>query len=290
MVVSLGEVYDKYSAALDHGVRRSVGPDLFRFKISLAVGDEIVAEQEPLRYPRELIAATLLRRYKRFLADVELAGGSVLTVHCPNPGRMTSCSEPGRPVWISDSASGASVGAPSARRNRKLRYTLEMIRMGRTWVGVNPVQANPVVASFIRRGRIPELAGYGEIRPEVSVGNSRIDLLLRDGDGGRPDCYVEIKNATLRAGEHAAFPEAVTERGRKHLGELATLVAAGHRGVIFYFVGRADCRRFRPADEVDPAYGAALREAVAAGVEALAYRMRFSRRRIELKGRLPIDL
>ncbi len=233
-----------------------------------------------MKYPRELISATLLRRYKRFLADVELADGSVLTVHCPNPGRMTSCAEPGRPVWISDS------GNPK----RKLRHTLEMIRMGRTWVGVNTAHPNSAVAGFVRRGRIPELSGYDEIRPEVSVGKSRIDLRLRDATGERPDCWVEIKNSTLRVGEHAAFPDAVTDRGRKHLGELISLVEQGNRGVIFYFVGRADCRRFRPADEVDPAYGAALREAVAAGVEALAYRMRFSRRRIELKGRLPIDL
>ncbi len=233
-----------------------------------------------MRFTRDLIPATLLRRYKRFLADVELGDGSMLTVHCPNPGRMTSCAEPGRPVWISDS------GNPK----RKLRYSLEMVRMGRTWVGVNTANPNPAMAGFIRRGRIPELAGYDEIRPEVRAGKSRIDLRLRDVGGKRADCYVEIKSSTLRVGEHAAFPDAVTERGRKHLGELAALVGEGHRGVIFYFVGRADCRRFRPADEIDPAYGAALREAVAAGVEALAYRMRFSRRRIELKGRLPIDL
>ncbi len=233
-----------------------------------------------MRFTRDLISATLLLRYKRFLADVELSDGKVLTVHCPNPGRMTSCGEPGRPVWISD----------SKNPKRKLRHTLEMIRMGRTWVGVNTANANPAVEGFIRRGRIPELSGYDEIKPEVSTGDSRLDLRLRDGTGERPDCYVEIKSATLRAGEHAAFPDAVTERGRKHLERLAALVAGGYRGVIFYFVGRADCRRFRPADEVDPAYGAALRRAVTAGVEPLAYRMRFSRRRIELVDRLPVDL
>ena len=236
-----------------------------------------------MRFTRELIPATLLRRYKRFLADVELADGTVLTVHCPNPGRMTSCAEPGRPVWISDS------GNP----RRKLRHTLEMIRMGRTWVGVNTANPNPAVAGFIRAGKIPELAGYQEIDTEVRAGDSRIDLRLRgaaDARRGRPDCYVEIKSSTLRVGRHAAFPDAVTERGRKHLQRLAALVAGGERGVIFYFVARADCRRFRPADEVDPAYGAALRTAAGAGVEPLAYRMRFSRRGIELGERLPIDL
>lgn len=232
-----------------------------------------------MKHPRELVAGTLVRRYKRFLADVELADGTELTVHCPNPGRMTSCSEPGRPVWISDS------GNP----RRKLRYTLEMIRMGRTWVGVNPVLANAVVARFVAAGRIPELAGYADVRSEVTVGRSRLDLLLSRPPGGR-DCYVEIKSSTLRVGDHAAFPDAVSDRGRKHLEALADLVEAGHRAVMFYFVGRADCRRFRPADEVDPAYGETLRRAVARGVEPLAYRMRFSRRRIELVDRLPIDL
>ena len=180
-----------------------------------------------MRFTREMIPATLLRRYKRFLADVELADGTVLTVHCPNPGRMTSCSEPGRPVWISDS------GNP----RRKLRHTLEMIRMGRTWVGVNTAHPNPTVAAFVRASRIPELAGYAEVRSEVTIGDSRLDLLLTGP--GRRDCYVEIKNATLRVGDHAAFPDAVTERGRKHLLALAELAAEGHRAVIFYFVGRA---------------------------------------------------
>ncbi len=234
-----------------------------------------------MRLTRPLLRGTLLRRYKRFLADVELADGRELTVHCPNPGAMTSCSEPGRPVLISD----------SENPKRKLRYTLEMIRMGRIWVGVNTANPNPAVAGWIAAGKIPQLAGYAELRREVPYGEarrSRIDLLLRDP--ARPDCYVEIKNSTYRSGEHAAFPDAVTERGRKHLHDLAGVVERGERGVIFFFVGRADCHRFRPADEVDPAYGETLRQVVPAGVEALAWRMRFTARRIELSGRLPIDL
>ena len=233
-----------------------------------------------MRFTKELLPATLLRRYKRFLADVELADGSELTVHCANPGAMTSCSEPGRPVWISD----------SENPKRKLRYTLEMIRMGRSWVGVNTANPNPAVEGFIRSGRIPELADYGELRREVTFGSSRIDLRLRDRQGCRPDCFVEVKSSSLRVGDHAAFPDAVTERGRKHLLELADVVASGLRGVIFFFVSRADCTRFRPADEIDPAYGQTLRQVTAAGVEALAYRMRFSKQRIELVDRLPIDL
>ncbi len=235
-----------------------------------------------MRFDLPLERGVLILRYKRFLADVELEDGSRLTVHCPNSGSMKACSEPGRPVIISDS------GNPK----RKLRHTLEMIRMGRTWVGVNTVNPNRAVAEFIARGRIDELRGYGELRREVPyAGRSRIDLLLRDPAGSRRDAYVEVKNATYRDGQHAAFPDAVTERGRKHLQDLAEMVRQGHRAVMFFFVGRADCHRLRPADEIDPAYGQELRRAQASGVELLAYRFRFSPSRgIELAGRLPIDL
>jgi sugar fermentation stimulation protein A len=140
-----------------------------------------------MQLPSPLLDGILLRRYKRFLADVRLADGRELTVHCPNSGSMKACSEPGRPVRISDS------GNPK----RKLRYTLEMIRMGRTWVGVNTMNPNRAVAEFIARGRIPELAGYPDQRREVKYGQegrSRIDILLSDPDGQRPNCYVEVKN------------------------------------------------------------------------------------------------
>ncbi|MEO1088423.1 MAG: DNA/RNA nuclease SfsA, partial [Acidobacteriota bacterium] len=223
-----------------------------------------------MRWTKPLTDATLVSRYKRFLADVRLADGSVLTVHCPNSGRMLTCSEPGRPVLISDS------GNPK----RKLRFTLEAIRMGRIWVGVNTANPNRAVEGFVRRGRIPELAGYGGLRREVPYGEgnrSRIDLLLEEP--GRRPCYVEVKNNTFRtegpAGDgYAAFPDAVTERGRKHLMDLAARVEAGDRAVLFYFIGRSDCRRVRPADEIDPLYGETLREVASQGVELLAYRMR----------------
>lgn len=245
-----------------------------------------------------MLPATLIRRYKRFLADVVMDDGTELTVHCPNSGAMTSCGEPGRPVLISDS------GNPK----RKLRHTLEMIRMGRTWVGVNTQRPNRAVDHFVRTGQVPELMGYGDPRKEVRYGEggrSRIDLLLSDPLGERPVCYVEIKNSTYRtpvAAEPdsrpyrrakqytAAFPDAVTERGRKHLRDLEGVVRAGDRGVLFFFIGRADCQRFRPADEIDPAYGGTLREVVENGVEILAYRMRFSPKRLTLVDRLPVDL
>lgn len=236
-----------------------------------------------MTFDRPLLPATLIKRYKRFLADVELENGEVITVHCPNSGAMTTCAEPGRPVLISD----------SQNPKRKLRYTFEMIRMGRTWVGVNTMNPNHAVEGFIRAGKIPELKGYASLKREVKYGEegrSRIDLLLTDGAEGIPPCYVEVKNSTLKDGEHAAFPDGVTERGRKHLNDLAQVVKEGNRGVIFFFIGRADCHRFRPADEIDPAYGETLRRVMQEGVEALAYRMRFNRRRIQLVDRLPVDV
>ena len=227
-----------------------------------------------------VLEAVLIKRYKRFLADVRLPDGTELTVHCPNSGAMTTCSEPGRPVIISD----------SQNPKRKLRYTLEMIQMGDVWVGVNTANPNRAVAEFIDAGKIPELSGYETLRREVKYGKegrSRIDILLEDGDRR---CFVEIKNTTLRSGDHAAFPDAVTTRGLKHLEELAEVVANGDRGVIFFFMGREDCLRMRPADEIDSAYGQTLRRVAVQGVEILAYRMAFSPRGIELLNRAPVDL
>lgn len=239
-----------------------------------------------MKFDKPLLEGTLIKRYKRFLADVRLDDGSEITVHCANSGAMTSCSEPGSRVIISD----------SQNPKRKLLHTLEMIRMGETWVGVNTNNPNKAVAEFVAAGRIPELEGYDSLRREVKYGaegRSRIDLLLEDdaeGGDGKAPCYVEIKNATMKVGEHSAFPDAVTERGRKHLLDLLEVVRQGSRGVIFFFGGRDDCSRLRPADEVDPAYGETLRDVVAQGVEPLAYRMRFSPAGVELLERMPVDL
>jgi sugar fermentation stimulation protein A len=233
-----------------------------------------------MRFSRPLVPGTLIRRYQRFLADVRLEDGSVITAVCPNTGSMRSCNEAGRPVLLSESDS------PS----RKYRLTWEMIRMGRSWVGIHTGHPNRVTHEAILAGRVPELAGYAEVRREVPYGreNSRIDLLLRNGDRR---CYVEVKNVTQAVGGAvAAFPDAVTERGRKHLRELAAMARRGHRAVIFFFLGRSDCRRVRPADEIDPAYGVTLRKAVAAGVEPLAYRAVIRPGGITLGGRVPFEI
>ena len=210
-----------------------------------------------------LIPGRLLRRYKRFLADVVLDDGREVTAHCPNSGRMLACSEPGRPVYLSY----------HDNPRRKLKYTWELIAMPDSLVGVNTQLPNRLVASAIETGQVRELAGYRDIQREVKVGeHSRLDIRLRSGDGN--DCYVEVKNCTLVENGVARFPDAVTARGRKHLGELGRLAAAGHRAVMFYLVQRVDAVVFKPADDIDPAYGQALREAHAAGVEIVAYDVR----------------
>ncbi len=233
-----------------------------------------------MKFSPPLQPATLLRRYKRFLADVRLPDGSEITVHTPNTGAMTGCAEPGFTVYLRD------VDNPK----RKYRYSWEMSENGAgTVIGVHTGIVNGLVKEGIASGVISELQGYETIRQEVRYGEgSRIDLLLSGGADGR-DCYVEIKNVTTCDAEGAAwFPDAVSVRATKHLKELQTMVAQGARAVIFFCVQRGDPDRVRPADEVDPVYGQALREALAAGVEALAYRAELSPGEIVLKTALPV--
>ncbi len=211
-----------------------------------------------IKWPK-LIEGSLIRRYKRFLADVKLRNGHVVTAHCPNSGSMLTCSEPGRPVYLS------SHDSP----RRKLRFTWEMIRMPSSLVGVNTLVPNRLVHGGAVDGSIPELAGYDRTRREVAYGrNSRIDLLL---ERGAERCYVEVKNCSLVEKGLACFPDAVTTRGLKHLQELGDQVQAGHRAVIFFLIQRMDADRFTSADQIDPSYGRELRRVMALGVEALVY-------------------
>jgi len=232
-----------------------------------------------MRITLPTLEGKFLRRYKRFFVDVELDDGSIVVAHCPNTGSMLGCLEAGNRAVLRDSQDP----------NRKLRHTLQALRVGKTWVNVDTSLPNAVVHEAIERGAIPELAGYDEAKREVVYGkSSRIDVLLSKSNGER--CYVEIKNTTYATGDCAAFPDAVTERGVKHLGELAREAQAGRRAVQFFFVGRKDAKRFRPADEIDAAYGAELRRAVAAGVELLAYSVDVRPERVELASKLPIEL
>ncbi len=227
--------------------------------------------------------AILLRRYKRFLADVRLPDGSEMTVHTPNTGAMLGCSEPGSRVWLRDAGDGP----------RKYRHSWEMTETARgVFVGVNTTLVNRLVMEGIASGVLGELAGYTAVRPEVRYGveKSRIDLLLV-GAAEHPDCYVEIKNVTT-CDEHGAgfFPDAVSVRASRHLRELTEMVRQGHRAVLFFCVQRSDVRYVRPADEIDPRYGEALRAALAAGVEAMAWRARVTPGEIVLECPIPVIL
>jgi len=205
-----------------------------------------------MRFPSPLVPGRLVARYKRFFADVRLTDGRLVTAHCPNSGSMLGCKEPGSPVYLSHQPG----------RNRKLAWTWEMVRVGRTWVGINTLWPNRLVVEAIEDGTLGELQGYSGIRREVRVSpRSRLDLLLEGGSGR---CWVEVKNVTFRSGALAAFPDAVTERGTRHLRELVRLVRAGHSGALVFVVQRGDCSAFRPADEVDPEYGRWLRRALGA--------------------------
>lgn len=230
-------------------------------------------------FPARLQPARLIRRYKRFLADVELPGGKVVTVHCPNPGAMTGLDAAGSEVWLS----------PARSATRKLPYTWELARVGDELVGINTAHPNGLVEEAIHAGGITELRGYSRLRREVPYGrNSRIDMLLEQD--GRPVCYVEVKNVHLKRTSRAEFPDCVTARGAKHLEELRDMVAAGHRAVMVYLVQRADCDRFAIAADIDPTYAKGLARAMAAGVEAICYACRISTAAIEVADPLPLDV
>jgi sugar fermentation stimulation protein A len=231
-----------------------------------------------LAWPR-LLQGTLIRRYKRFCADVRLRNGHVITALCPNSGSMKSCSEAGRTVYLSR----------ALNPKRRLKYTWELIEMPSSLVGVNTLVPNRLVKDAIIRGEIPALAGYETVRSEVRYGqSSRIDLLLEQPDG--ECCFVEIKNCTLVERGVAYFPDAVTTRGRKHLVELQAQVALGQRSVNFFLIQRMDADLFRPSDHIDPAYGAELRTAHDRGVELLAYDVHLNLQGIRLHTPLSCDL
>lgn len=228
---------------------------------------------------RPLISATLIKRYKRFLADVELDGGEVITVHCPNTGAMTGCAEPGSRVWLS----------LSDNPKRKYPYTWELVdTLSGDRACVHSVKANALVKEAIEGGVVEALSGYDRIRTEVKFGaeNSRVDLLLEsDGD----QCFVEVKSVTLLLDKGlGVFPDAVSERGRKHLRELIEVKRQGHRSVLFFCVQHSGIERVAPADLIDPRYGETFREALAAGVEVIAYGANISLQAIILENSLPV--
>jgi sugar fermentation stimulation protein A len=231
-----------------------------------------------LRWPK-LYRGRLIKRYKRFLADVSLDNGQTVTAHCSNSGRMTGCNQPGRPVYLSF----------HDNPKRKLKYTWEMIEMPTSLVGVNTLVPNRLVAKALGMGQVPELADYDSVAREVRVSkSSRLDLKLTGK--GQPDAFVEIKNCTLVENGCARFPDAPTVRGQKHLQELARLKKDGARAAIFFLIQRTDAHRFSPADDIDPDYGRILRKVVEKGVETIAYDVKISTQGIGLRRALPCVL
>jgi sugar fermentation stimulation protein A len=231
-----------------------------------------------VKFDVPLIEGKLLQRYKRFLADVELADGRIVTAHSPNTGSMKGCCDPGSRVWL----------RADDNPNRKYRYSWEMVEtVAKVMVGINTGLANRLVRDGIESGLITELHGYSRIRQEVPYGNenSRIDLLLENGDD---KAFVEIKSVTLVENHIAYFPDAVSARGTKHLRELKNVAQQGQRAVIFYCVQRNDANEVRPADAIDPVYGQALRDALNCGVEGLAYAAQITPSGIELDRRLSL--
>lgn len=211
-------------------------------------------------FSKPLLKGHLIKRYKRFLADIELEDGTCVTVHCPNSGAMQGLTNPGTPVWVST----------SPNLNRKLAHTWEMAEVDGTFVGMNTSNPNHLVEEAIHAGVIQELQGYASLRREVTYGkNSRIDILLQNQDGLLT--YVEVKNVHLRRGKIAAFPSSVTARGAKHMRELSDMVRQGHKAYVVYVVQRNDCEGFEIASDIDPLYGEETVNAIKNGVIPLVY-------------------
>jgi sugar fermentation stimulation protein A len=236
-----------------------------------------------MRFPGPLIPATLIRRYKRFLADVTLPSGEQITVHVANPGAMLGLAAPGARVWLSRSDNA----------KRKLAHSWELVEVdfggGIEIVGINTGHPNLLVAEAIAAGAIAEVAGYATARREVKYGrNSRVDFLLEGP--GKPPCYLEVKNVHLmRRPGLAEFPDCVTARGAKHLAELSAMVAAGHRAVMLFLIQIGSATRFALARDIDPAYGVAFDKARVAGVEAIAYTCGVTTEGIVVMGRVEIE-
>jgi sugar fermentation stimulation protein A len=229
-----------------------------------------------MQFPSVLERGTLLRRYKRFLADVEMDSGELITAHCPNTGAMTGCAEPGWPVWLSRSDS----------KTRKYPHTWELVETPTGIACVHSARANKVVLEALQEQRVPALAAYPDLRTEVKYGTgSRADLLLEDGERR---CYVEVKSVTLCLDDGVgAFPDAVSSRAARHLRELQAVVESGDRAVIFFCVFHSGIRRVRAATDIDPGYSLALAEALASGVEAMAWRTDIGEQELRLSGALP---
>ncbi|WND02527.1 DNA/RNA nuclease SfsA [Temperatibacter marinus] len=241
-----------------------------------------------MQFTAPLRSGKLVKRYKRFLADIELECGEIITAHCANSGSMLGLKEEGSLVWVS----------PNTNPKAKLDWRWELVDREGSLVGINTARPNAIVEEAILQNKIAELAGYDSLKREVKYGeNSRIDILLSN-EKSASHCYVEVKSVTLKAETEAEaeerrvalFPDSVTSRGKKHLLELEAMVKEGHRSVMVFLVQREDVDYFSTADTIDPAYGQTLREVLDAGVEALCYQCAVTTKEIKVVRKLPIKL
>ncbi|HEY2658179.1 MAG TPA: DNA/RNA nuclease SfsA [Caulobacteraceae bacterium] len=230
-----------------------------------------------MQFPQPLAHGVLVRRYKRFLADVVLDDGTEITAHCPNPGAMLGLNSPGFEVWLSHS--------PDPKR--KLAYTVQLVKADGALVGINTLLPNKLTAEALATGIIGEVAGYEQVRAEVRYGEaSRVDFLLQSEE--RPACWLEVKNCHLsRTAGLAEFPDCVAARSLRHLRELAAMVAAGDRAVVLFVVQRMDCEAFCACYELDPAFANGLDHAAEAGVEVLIYACDVAVDGVRISRRLP---
>ena len=242
-----------------------------------------------MKFTPPLIHGRLVKRYKRFLADVILDDGTLVIAHCTNSGTMKSCLEEDAEVWLT----------PVDDPKRLTRFTWEMIRINGDWVGINTSNPNALAEEWVDRGIVPGLEGITNLRREVKWEDSRFDLygeMAGDGSAAesasesRRGCFIEVKNVSMKEGERALFPDAVTERGRKHLNTLIRVKKAGMRAVMLYVVQRMDVRIFSTARDIDPAYGKALDKAIRNGVEIIVVQARVTPESIEYHRTLPVAI
>ena len=232
-----------------------------------------------MKFPKKLIKATILKRYKRFLSDIKLDSNEIVCAHVPNTGSMTKCWAENWDAYISKSDDP----------KRKLKYTLELTHNGQSFICVNTGIANKIAKEALEKGVIKELADYKNIKPEQKILDSRLDFYLTGDD--LVDAFVEVKNVTLKDDKTTAlFPDAVTTRGQKHLVDLMKIKEMGHRAVMLYVVNREDVSSFSPAIDIDPKYSQLLKEAKDAGVEILAYQALINENEIRLVKSLPVKI
>ena len=230
-----------------------------------------------MKFKIPLVQGKLIRRYKRFLADVELESGEIVIAHCTNSGSMKTCIEEGAPVYLT----------PVNDPKRKTKFTWEMIFLNGDWVGINTLVPNVLAFEAIRDGKIEKLKGYTNVKREVTFGDSRFDVFA---ENSHEKCFVEVKNVTMKEDDFALFPDAVTTRGKKHLETLIQVKKQGIRAAMLYVIQRMDVKRFGPAKEIDPDYAATLQKAYIAGVEIIPVQARVTPEKIEIVSELPFEL